>query len=122
LRGGVGGGGVSADQAGYPFDDFSRIKQRILVFDSNHGVAALLKPGFAFRVTRGDGGVVVNAAIDLDDQPRSMTNKVHDVGAKWRLATEMGSVEVKLPQRLPKSLFSQGSGRSQLRRKTLAPF
>ena len=66
-----------------------RIKQGLFVGDPNDGVAPPPEPRFAFSVTQFYIIMIMNAAIDFDNQACAMADKIDDIGSKRRLPSEM---------------------------------
>src|SRR5690606_1216116 len=56
--------------------------------EPQHAGALAGEPLISLQVARSDVRKLMNAAIDLDDQPRPMTGKISDIGPDRRLPAE----------------------------------
>jgi len=81
-----------------------RIAKHLIVPEANDAVAFILDDRCASCV----GFLAVLAAIDLDDQFRSMAGKVGDEMPDWNLSAKMMLAE-SLAEQTPKPAFSVGS-------------
>jgi len=85
-----------------------RIEQRLFIRNPDHAIAPRGQPSFALSVAGRDNIQAMDAAIDLDDQPRTVADEIDQVGAKRGLPAKMRSAQVDLAQNLPEAFLGSG--------------
>src|SRR5580704_247488 len=93
-RAGVGLWSAVAEHFGNTLGDAPSLVQGVLVRHPDDGVAPTAQPSLALRIAGRDGRQRMNAAVDLDDEPRAMTDEIDDVWAEWRLSAKVAAIQI----------------------------
>lgn len=77
------------------------IAERFSVANAHHPITLGHKPGVTLGVAQLRLGIIVPAAVDLDDKPRSVMNEVNDIAPNRRLPADMEIERAESPPKGP---------------------
>ena len=103
---GRGWGGGGAHGGGDHLHHTLDVSENIVVPETDHAVAALLQLGGSSRIAHKAGRLVVLSAVEFDHQARGVACEVREVRTDRCLATEVRTINGKMPQVLPQHAFS----------------
>ena len=85
--------------------------KRLIVPEANHAKATARQVVCAFEII--ERGVCVLSSIELDDQPRSHANEIHDVSTERHLSPKSITAQLPIAEEVPDPLFGIGRIRAK---------
>tara|TARA_R110002124_G_scaffold65499_2_gene179101 strand:- start:11147 stop:11470 length:324 start_codon:yes stop_codon:yes gene_type:complete len=101
-------------------DDAIRPGKSLVVGETEHGPAKGFQLHLPQVIFQNHVGTLVNAAVDLEDQPEAVTGEVGDIFSDGMLATETVTVDLARTKAVPQVPLRQAGGLTLVARKGCA--